>query len=394
MPDVVDDLKSLRISDFPRDLISRIALKIESTGLSALDEAITDPALDAETASVLKAYCAQKASASEAWISDTIVWLAGSDITPYRQLRLLSDVAWAVRETQNGVLSTLKMKELVAQPRGSVSALYYILYLQAARFDFRFQLIVNTIGTLSATTKSYFTEYFRVIELFAIYGLGGLPDRHEVESLAEDLKDGKLLHALAHGLWFSSRTDDSEILVLITNRLLAFNPQDVVASYRQAAALRRLERYSEARKAINNGLQNVDFNNLKMNGDLIEEQQRIILQEELVVRFRRLTTESTISIDSKLSESQKAMRIEVQDGLSSMQKATSDALFSVVEILGLFTAIIALLATALTGSMANGMDWWQRPLIILSGALGSLAFFIILRKIVRPSKKVRRDSGS
>jgi hypothetical protein len=61
-------------------------------------------------------------------------------------------------------------------------------------------------------------------------------------------------------------------------------------------------------------------------------------------------------------------------------------LFRIVEILGLFTAIIALAAGGVASVTSGGLEWWQRLLLILTTGVTVLGFFWLLRVVVRPNR--------
>ncbi len=62
----------------------------------------------------------------------------------------------------------------------------------------------------------------------------------------------------------------------------------------------------------------------------------------------------------------------------------SAGMYRIVEILGLFMAIVGLLITTVGAAAFGTGTWWQRMLIVAAGSAGAVGFFATLRLVVKP----------
>ena len=386
---VLDELEGARGLQGParRLAVVRIASLLDEQGRKDLARASADPDNDDLVIDVLREQTRGAAAADGRWAVPFIRWVADSPISESRALRVLSDVAWSRRQSGQSVLGSLTFVDLLAEPAGSDRSLCaFVAFLQSARYDFNFDVINRGLSVLPDATRRRMPDYFAALALFAAYGTGQHSRSEEVLEIAGRAMDPKVLHVLAHALWFSSREDDSTALVHVAERILGMNEVDLIASYRLGAGLRRLGRFDEALAAVNRAIADCPALDLENNNMLIEEQQRIVLQADLITRTQRSTAAAVAGFEATIRETEDRIRGELRAELEQASTATSDAQFKVVEILGLFTAIIAVVATGFVGGMSGDLSWWQRLVVVLGGAVASLGFFVMLRFVVRPTR--------
>ena len=109
------------------------------------------------------------------------------------------------------------------------------------------------------------------------------------------------------------------------------------------------------------------------------------LQQEQSVR-RRLETQIKAFdevLEDKLAESRTQIQAFAHKAANDTRGEISGALFRVVEILGVFLALIGLLATTIGTAVFSEGDLDTRIIVLIGGYLGALSFFVILRAIVK-----------
>lgn len=57
------------------------------------------------------------------------------------------------------------------------------------------------------------------------------------------------------------------------------------------------------------------------------------------------------------------------------------------KILGLFTAVIALLVAGAASVTIGDLEWWQRVLLMLTAGAVVMVFFFAIRIVVRPGHR-------
>lgn len=384
---LIAKLKLLRtVQDVDRHrLIADLVNEQEGAALVDLVGLHAYPDLDADAAIYLASHYAPRRVDGEAWFAELSDVFMRAELSPQRLLRIVSDVCWRLRTVGRHISSEVAIQDLSRIPAGTHHSLVaYFMFCQSARFNFDFKLISRALAILPSSTKGLMPSYFRALACFVRFGQGNYAGTPEIAALANAENDPKVLHILGHALWFSPNQADAELLLTITEKLVGLDETDFVAWYRKATALRRLDRFDDALEALTAGIGSCPKAESSVGEDLIREHQMIVLQADIVGRVRQTRLEAADALELTVNRAQEEMRAAMERELHEIGSATSDALFKVVEILGLFTAIIAVIATGFVGGMTGTQVWWQRLVIVMAGAIGSLVFFVLLRIVVRP----------
>ncbi|MFZ2510703.1 MAG: hypothetical protein WAW85_06390 [Gordonia sp. (in: high G+C Gram-positive bacteria)] len=292
---------------------------------------------------------------------------------------VFSAIVWRIRSTHPDVLVALPLSQVLAEKETSSPDFdtNLSIVLQAARFDFNFERIEQILAAVgeSVTNSSL---YYRAMLQYSRLGRGKHVTTEDIRSIAKDTQSEKILSLLLHGLWFTADREYAEEMLTIAKRLIVINKFNPVTYMRQASAFRRTGQYPEAIRAINLAIRLHPPNDREAHNDLKLERVTIAIQHDAKLRLEA-------EIRERLEREGARQRAKLNELTARTNDQLSDSLFKVVEILGVFSAIIGVIATVVAGNAtAREMEWWQRLLIVVAGGLSVLAFFWLLRVIVRP----------
>lgn len=309
-----------------------------------------------------------------------------------------SAITWKLRHERPRCLNALKRSRVLQELEEGSEHFHtdLSLLLQAARYDFNFLRIRQLLETVGEKVTNE-SPYYRAMWQFSRLGRGKDVPPAEISAIAADTDSQKVLSLLLHGLWFTAGAEESQQMLELCDRLLAINPYDPVTYMRQAAAYRRKGDFVAAIAAINTAidlhspLDRETHNDLKLERVTIATQQDEVLRLQRVVDASSARLNTTISavtddIDARVTDADHRLTTRFTDLADDTSAQVSDSLFKVVEILGIFTAIIGAGAAAVSAAVGDGLPWWGRALIILSGGAVMVAFFALLRLIVRPPR--------
>ncbi|UQE73266.1 tetratricopeptide repeat protein [Gordonia sp. PP30] len=335
----------------------------------------------------------QHTEAGTAWPSYLSEWLTSirSPDDHDEAFELASSaITWQLRIAHTALLNALTLGQVITEMESSDPHFqtHLAILLQTARYDFNFiriEQILNAVGE-SVTNSSL---YYRAMLQYSRMGRAKQVTADEIETIAGAARDSeKILSLLLHGLWFTSGRAYAEQMLALGSRLLELNPDNAVTHMRMASAYRRLGRFDDAIRAINDAIKLHPPADREAHNDFKLERVTIAIQQDAKLR-----------LDAEI-----ARQLEIEGGrqrrkLNSLIERTndqlSDSLFKVVEILGVFTAIIGAIATVVASNAAgDGIEWWGRVLIVLAGGLIILGFFALLRWIVRPPRPTAVDDAS
>lgn len=327
-----------------------------------------------------------------------------------------SAITWKLRKERPRLLASLTLSSVIRSKETGDPNFHTDLsiLLQAARYDFNFHKIEKLLFVAGEETTNS-SLYYRAMLQFSILGSGTTEfeeNQHrqnldEIQDIANQTQSEKILSLLLHGLWFTAGSDESSLMLNIGERLLSINPRNSITHMRIAAAYRRKSNYGEAIRSINTALALHSPLDVETHGDLKLERVTIANQQDADLSTLNANNLSMIVMRNEFEQGletaqsrwnrkidefseqatndRRRLKQSQASFSSKLQAQMSDSLFKVVEMLGLFTALIALIASVVGANSVGGdIPWYARIAIIAVGGCITLGFFLLLRFIVRP----------
>jgi hypothetical protein len=250
---------------------------------------------------------------------------------------------------------------------------------QRLRFDFRFY----ELGDASALALEEFPRdaFLQAFQLFAMFGsrTPGTLDRIPAV-LGQPNADFRVRHVCLHGLWVADELpDQAEALLGLAEEMISRGEGNDTVYYRRASALRKLGRFEEARASIDRAIALLPPGNNDLHQDYVREREAIGLARHVDDHAAHLSAQ----LETRLREITASELRQATDTISG-------SLLSIIEILGLFVAVVAFLFGS--GTVILGDDDFSRKLVtIVVLVLGSVAFFACLRLVL--TFRLRRQPG-
>jgi hypothetical protein len=159
--------------------------------------------------------------------------------------------------------------------------------------------------------------------------------------------------------------------------------------FRKAWALRKLGRYADALEVADTCLQRIPPHQLQDRIRILQERDLILAEQtigEQAVAARQ-------AVEADIQAAVAELRRMIDGQIAEVRRTTTEGLLRIVEILGLFTAIIAVLGGSIASLVAKNLSWWQRGVLIIVSGLVAMGFFITLRLVVEPRAAARIESS-
>lgn len=374
-------------------LFQNMAAQLTADDLEALKDHLRDSTIGGAASKTAIAYFTSLAVRDHEWPDRLEEWCWQSHLSDDLLIPIINAVTWSARERGSSALLSMTVEHLhdsrIEPERLKIRS---YIFLTSARYNFDFSLIHRGLSYLPDPFRSS-TEYLIALSTFSRMGQGRRYDLHTVERLQEETGSTKVLQLLLHALWFTNGQDEAHLMITIADRLLTQDRTDSVTLMRKATALRRLGKYGWATKVIDQAISTLNATETTIHQDYVRERELISVQAETERKIKDLSETMMRDMSSTIEDRVEYFRSEMAKQGEASARQTSDALFKVVEILGLFTALIAVIAATLGSAFTGDMSWWQRLAIVAAGTLFPIAFFALLRKIVEP-RTIRTGSVS
>jgi tetratricopeptide (TPR) repeat protein len=324
----------------------------------------------------------------ENWVPRALEWVDRIAPTWQRSARFCDDLAQEARLLNSSALLHVRPERLQdedpREPRGR--GLYHV-YLASLRRDSRFRQIERVLEG-GRVRVAQLDPYCQALYAFALLGQNrpeGIAYLERALEVGEN--DRKVLRVLLHGLGSATRLpDQAERILALLNETGLGSETYAMPQYYRAVALRSLGDYDQAMEAVDQGLLFLGPDEFELHADLLRERGLILAERDQTARLQAQFEAYRERSRAEFDEAARAAATQFEQHMRSLSTQVSDNLFRIVEILGVFTAVIALVVGGVVSVTGGGLVWWQRALLIVTTGGVTLGFFWLLRLIVRPSR--------
>ncbi|PRX03121.1 UNVERIFIED_ORG: hypothetical protein CLV66_112128 [Actinomadura viridilutea] len=358
-------------------------------------------ASQSERPALLVELLAPKTSADPAdWIID-LVTLVEEHGFSLSQIRLAAtDLAWLAR-TNGQRYPNEDDRGRVLAASDSRTARLCLAYItgQRLRFDFKFEQLHRAC----VEWLQEFGDDALVIALAAFAALGSRASnglslfQRAVDAPDADVKSNQV--ALT-GIWFADHLPEQpQLLLRLSDEMMARGQEDPIVYYRRATAYRKLRRFDDALYEIDRAIDGLAVGDNLVHEQLAQERRAIILSRDLQRQIDEsaqiLSERITARIDERISEASAEMEQRINEASARLaqrvdvaQEMVTSGLLKMVEILGLFVALIGFLAGSAT-VVLKARGFGQQAVAMAVVVVGTLTFFGLLRLIVGLRRRAR-----
>jgi tetratricopeptide (TPR) repeat protein len=310
------------------------------------------------------------------WISElaTLCTLHSIKISGVRSL--CADLSWHAREKGYPYPHELPGFQSSTGADPQIVGVYIEAY--RLRFDFHFD-------ELGRHCIDWLQEYpdDALIQSFAAFSALG---KHEPQGMnlyraAIDSAnaDRRSRHTCLAAMWFAYHIPEQAQEILdLSSVMMAKGETDANVFYRRAAALRKLGRFDQAIEDVDRAISMLGVGANLVHQDYVRERELIVSSMEIRTYLSSLSDEIRGRLSTEARQQIEAASIQLADRVDTAQRVVSDGLLKIVEILGLFVALIGFVAGS-GAIVIKSQDLGQRIISMSLVVAGSLAFFILLR---------------
>ncbi|MFB9238546.1 tetratricopeptide repeat protein [Plantactinospora siamensis] len=378
-----------------------------NTGTS-LDELLA-AAPQGDRPTVLVEHFTARVLSSLSWLAELAEVVERHSLPIPEIRRVATDLAWKARMAERSYPGPAEWDRARA-PGAAPTARLIVAYVhgQRLRFDYRFEQLRQA----SNAWLREFPDDALILGLAAYGAIGSRApngmDLYRRAILSPDADDKSRQLCLA-GISFADHIEDApELLLRLSDDIMARGEDNANVHYRRAMALRMLGRYDEALTDIDQAIDMFGVGDPLVHEQYSQERRAIVNTRELHRQAERLSLQLAAEISGRVEErmSQVAADLEnrVADAAAEMttrvnaaQDMLSGGLLKIVEILGLFVTLIGFLVGS-GAVVLKARSVTERSISMALVVVGALVFFGLLRLVTgyrrRTSEPARWRSGS
>ena len=346
-----------------------------------------------ERAAVLVEHFAPQASSKSLdWISELTARVEQFGLSVPEIRRTTADLAWMARLAEQaypGDAERIAARGL----HGSRMKRLVLAYVHGYRLRFDYRFI-----QLQSHANEWLTEFSddALVVAFAAFAALGSRAPHGINLFHRAVKapdaDNKSRHTCLMAIWFADHVDEQpQILLELSNDMIARGEDNNVVHYRRAAALRKLGRYDEALTEIDRAIDLLGAGNIMVHEQFAQERRTISTTQDLRSHAKEVTTELgaeiSAQVEARIAEASTQMEEKIAEASAQLaqrvniaQELVSSGLLKMVEVLGLFVTLLGFLIGS--GTVIIKANTFSERVIAMSVVLvGALAFFGLLRLV-------------
>ncbi|MGI5417047.1 hypothetical protein [Actinomadura luteofluorescens] len=356
-------------------------------------------ASDVEKASVLvDHFAAATAGPPSAWVDEFVSRVEEFGLSVRQIRRAATDLAWLARKNGQGYLDeTDRARVLAASNSRTARLCLAYIHGQRLRFDFKF-------AQLHRQCLDWLTEFegdALVLSFAAFAALGARtsngPSMYQRAVDAPDADD-KSNQVLLTGINFADHLPEQpQMMLTLSDEMMARGQENAIVYYRRATAYRKLGRFEDGLYEIDRAIDDLGPGDVLVHEQFTQERRSIILAQDLQKQTERNTQAVADSITAQVDERIAAASAELEQRLDEAslrlaqrvdvaQEMVSSGLLKMVEILGLFVALVGFIAgSGAVVIKSHGLE--ERALSMLLVVGGSLVFFALLRLVTTMGRR-------
>ena len=361
-------------------------------------------ASDIEKASVLVDHLAPGTSvAPSAWVDELVSRIDEFWFSVPQIRRAATDLAWMARTSAQPYLNDDDWAR-VQQVSNTRTARLCLAYIdgQRLRFDYRFELLHRRC--LDWLTEFEDDALIRSLAAFAALGTrssNGLNMfRRAVDAPDADDKSNQVCLT---AIWFADHLPEQPTIMLrLSEEMMARGQENEVVYYRRATAYRKLGQFDDALYEIDRAIEGLGVGDVLRHEQFVQERRAIVLARDLQGQIQRSADDIATTIGDRVDQKIAAASADLEERLNEAslrmaqridvaQEMVSSGLLKMVEILGLFVALVGFVVGSGT-VVVKAKDFEQRALAMGLVIVGALIFFGLLRLVTSVGRRrVRAD---
>jgi tetratricopeptide (TPR) repeat protein len=328
------------------------------------------------------------------WTGRAVRWIVDLNASWQESAEFCGKLGRRAREQRNAARPYLSADRVLTGDLGTVAGRAWLhLYLSSLRYEFRTAALEHAIESMPVPVTRL-DPYVHSLYAFALLAQNKPEAEREVAAvLGRAGDDPSVLHSLIDGLRFAERLPNHlEVMLDLLHRPVFSERTDVTMLFREAFVLRRLGRYDEALAAIDRSLALLSPNDVDRYQQRMAERYRILDERHLTRVLEQETRRIKDEARTDLEHTSQRVLDQLDSEVAAVRQQASESLFKIVEILGIFTAIIALAGASFASVASAGLTWWQRAVLIGVGGVVAIGFFLTLRYVVHSGSRPRRGT--
>lgn len=361
-------------------------------------------ASDVEKASILVAHLASRTSeAPSAWVDEFISRVEEFRLPVPQIRRAATDLAWLARKNGQGYLDeTDRARVLTASNTRTARLCLVYIHGQRLRFDFKF-------AQLHRQCVDWLTEFDddALVRSFAAFAALGARSSNALNMFRRAVDapdaDDKSNQVCLTGIGFADHLPEQpQMMLRLSDEMMARGQENEVVYYRRATAFRKLGQFDDALYEVDRAIDGLNPGDVLVHEQFTQERRAIILARDLQIQIERSTEAIGATIAGRVDDKVAAASAELEQRLNEAslrlaqrvdvaQEMVSSGLLKMVEILGLFVALVGFVVGSGT-VVIKAQDFEERALAMGLVVCGALIFFGLLRVVTSVGRRrVRAD---
>lgn len=290
-------------------------------------------------------------------------------------IEFVPDLAWRMRQNEIIIRDKYHDEELCEITDRMTRFAFQYLALTMARFNYdcdRIRTLLEIYDRRLLEEHGIFTAFELFTELF----LNQNPAPERIQQFAQEQNFSKNLMIVLQGMCLAPTNNYGFEIEFVADKVLTFSHKDPHVWARRAIGYKRQGRFEEALQDTEKALHLLDRSALQVH-DQYSYQRTQIIERIDVAESQRLLQQ----------QFEETLKQEVDEAISLMDERSHDLLFRIMEILGLFVALIGVLATTVGVSIAGNLEFMERILILSTSSVFIIFFFIMIHVLTKPKRR-------
>lgn len=254
-------------------------------------------------------------------------------------------------------------------------SLTYHYVLGRLRCDFKFKAMLREVKSIP---NSEIDDEIAALSVFAKMGLRTDEALREYHAFWDTYEGNKAsFDILLHALWFGTHiVEQGAEIINLSDRMLSLGLASANLYYWRAFAYRRIQEFTKARTEILTAIDMLPVGKNDVHRDYSRERE--LIDSSMILNLQ--ATKAVMDASADLAKDVEARAREAEHNIAR-------STINIIEILGLFTALIGFFAAGGVTMFHGGLPFWQRVVLLVLVFIGAIGFILTLHVLIHTERR-------
>lgn len=307
----------------------------------------------------------------------------------------LADFAWCARSKKISIVTLISPEFIDNQVTDRLRFTYLYLALSFSRFNFNVEALADLLNAgRGEFLDSKIKNLGQAFHLFTQLYRGNDVAEKDIEAFTANTENLRALNIVLQGMYLCPNGGYGQQMLETARKFLDKNTDDPQVWMRLGIGYKRINDWDTGRDRLEKAMRLLRSDQIDIHTQYAFERELMLYEkhqhdtvEQAQLAMNERVEETIRKVEAASAQQAEQFHKLIAEANEQMRQSSHEMLFRIMEILGLFLAVVGLLASVIGVSLAGDLTMWERITVIASASIFMIFFFIMIRVLAKPKER-------